>query len=146
MVALHRDGRQTDALRAYQRAQAALAEQVGPGAGPRAAPPRAGHPGAGPQPRRPAPWSSAALPAPSSGWWVGTPSAPRSASACDRRALVTVLGPGGVGKTAVALDVAAGNGASLGHGAVVVDLAGAAEGSEVGDVVATTIGVSDGRR
>ena len=32
---------------------------------------------------------------------------------------------------------------SLADGAVVVDLAGAAEGSEVGDVVATTIGVSE---
>ena len=57
--------------------------------------------------------------------------------------LVTVLGPGGVGKTAVALDVAAGMAPSLADGAVVVDLAGAAEGSEVGDVVATTIGVSE---
>ena len=68
MVALHRDGRQTGALRAYQRAQAALAEQAGlePGRELRRLERAILVQDPSLDVRRS--WSSAALPAPSSGW------------------------------------------------------------------------------
>jgi DNA-binding SARP family transcriptional activator/predicted ATPase len=143
MVALHRDGRQTDALRAFQRAKTALAEQAGlePGRELRRLEGAILVQDPSLDARRS--WSSATLPAPLVRL-VG-----REAERTEIRErlrssrLVTVLGPGGVGKTAVALDVAAGIAPSLPDGAVVVDLAEAAQASEVGDVVATTIGVSE---
>jgi DNA-binding SARP family transcriptional activator len=143
MVALHRAGRQTDALRAFQRASTALAEQAGlePGRELRRLERAILVQDPDLDARRS--WSSAALPAPLVRL-VG-----RDAERAEIRErlrssrLVTVVGPGGVGKTAVALDVAAGLAPSLPDGAVVVDLVGAAEPSEVGDVVATTIGVSE---
>jgi DNA-binding SARP family transcriptional activator/predicted ATPase len=143
MVALHRDGRQTDALRAYQRAQAALAEQAGlePGRELRRLERAILVQDPSLDARRS--WSSASLPAPLVRLVGRDTERAEIRERLRTSRLVTVLGPGGVGKTAVALDVAAGIAPSLPDGAVVVDLAGAAEGSEVGDVVATTIGVSE---
>jgi DNA-binding SARP family transcriptional activator len=143
MVALHRDGRQTDALRAFQRASAALAEQAGlePGRELRRLEQAILVQDPDLDARRS--WSSAALPAP----LVRLVGRDRERGEIRARLrssrLVTVLGPGGVGKTSVALDVAAGLAPSLPDGAVVVDLVGAAEPSEVGDVLATIVGVSE---
>ena len=128
MVALHHDGRQTDALRAYQRAATVLAEEAGlePGRELRRIERAILVQDPSLDPRRS--WSSAAaLPAPLT-MLVGRDE--ERAEIRDRlRAsrLVTVLGPGGVGKTAVALDVAAGMAPALSDGAVVVDLAGTAD-------------------
>jgi predicted ATPase len=144
MVALHRDGRQTDALRAYQRAAAVLADQAGLEPGRELRRLERAILVQDPKLDGRRSWSfAAALPAPLTRL-VG-----RDAERVEIRErlrtsrLVTVLGPGGVGKTATALDVAAGIAPSLPDGAVVVDLAGAADAGEVGDVVATAIGVSE---
>jgi predicted ATPase/DNA-binding SARP family transcriptional activator len=144
MVALHRDGRQAAALRAYQRAQDALGELAGlePGRELRRIE-RAvllQDPGLD----APRPWPAAAtLPAPLVRV-VG-----RDAERAELRErlrssrLVTVVGPGGVGKTTVALDVAAALAPALADGAAVVDLAGAGP-DRVPEVVAATFGVGEG--
>jgi DNA-binding SARP family transcriptional activator len=143
MVALHRAGRQTDALRAYQRAAAALAEEAGlePGRELRRLERAILVQDPSLDARRS--WSSAALPAPLTRL-VG-----RDAERTEIRErlrssrLVTLLGPGGVGKTATALDVAAGIAPAFPDGAVVIDLAGASDERSVAKVVSATIGVSE---
>jgi predicted ATPase len=56
--------------------------------------------------------------------------------------LVTLTGPGGVGKSRLALQAAAGVAASFDGGAWLVELAGLADGSEVPAAVAAVLGVS----
>ncbi len=144
MVALHHDGRQTEALRAYQRAAAVLAEEAGlePGRELRRIERAILVQDPSLDARRS--WSSAAaLPAPLT-QLVGRDHERAEIRELLRTSrLVTVLGPGGVGKTAVALDVAAGMAPALSDGAVVVDLAGTADALEVAEVVSTTLGVSE---
>lgn len=61
------------------------------------------------------------------------------------RNLVTVVGPGGVGKTALAREVARRRGAAHGGGVRVVELAAVTDPSAVPDAVATALGLtSDG--
>ena len=55
--------------------------------------------------------------------------------------LVTITGPGGVGKTRLAIEVALRVGVDLGDGAVFVDLAGVSDPGEVAAAVAGTLGV-----
>src|SRR3954451_9476018 len=118
MLALYRDGRQTDALEVYQRTRTRLAEDIGLDPGPSlqalqadilAQAARIAAPGDGPAAATPPDTGPAvpALPVPSSEL-IG-----RGQRVADIEALleqhpgrlVTLVGPGGVGKTRVALAV-----------------------------------------
>ncbi|MET8983401.1 LuxR C-terminal-related transcriptional regulator [Streptomyces sp. NPDC004539] len=57
--------------------------------------------------------------------------------------LVTLIGPGGVGKTRLALEVAAGSANAFPDGVWLVDLAPVQDPAAVAGVAATTLGVSD---
>lgn len=139
MVALTRAGRQTDALRAYRRATAVLAERTGL---------EPGHelrrletaillqdPSLDAARWQPAPGCA---PVPLAGV-VGRDAA--RASIVARLAasrVVTLVGPGGVGKTTLALDVGATAGDTFADGAVVVELAPVGPG-DVGVAAATAV-------
>jgi predicted ATPase/DNA-binding SARP family transcriptional activator len=139
MVALTRAGRQADALRAYRRAAAELAERTGLQPGPEL--------------RRletAVLLQDPSLEAPR--WRPGPAALPLSLTTvvgrdADRRGVidrlskarvVTLVGPGGVGKTTLAHDVAAAVAADMGDGAVVVDL-GPLAASDVAPAIATTV-------
>src|SRR5688572_23906211 len=62
----------------------------------------------------------------------------------DRR-LVTLFGPGGVGKTRLAFRVAADLERSFGDGAWVVELAPVSDGELVADTVVAALGLRDGQ-
>jgi predicted ATPase/DNA-binding SARP family transcriptional activator len=139
MIALTRAGRQTDALRAYRRAVAVLADRTGL---------EPGHelrrletaillqdPSLDAARWQPAPGCT---PVPLAGV-VGRDAA--RASVVARLAasrVVTLVGPGGVGKTTLALDVGAAAGDTYADGAVVVELAPVGPG-DVGAAAATAV-------
>lgn len=60
----------------------------------------------------------------------------------ERERLVTLVGPGGVGKTRLALEVAATDPGRSEHGTRVVELARVARGEEVPDLVVTALGLA----
>ena len=79
-----------------------------------------------------------------SSWWGGTPSATRCSACCApaRRRLLTLTGPGGVGKTALALAVARDLAADYGPaGVAVVELAPLREARLVLPALARALGV-----
>ena len=160
MVALYRSGRQADALRAYQSARRTLADQLGVEPGPElrrleaavlahdealAVPP--------PVPAAPAPATATPAPAPAA--------APterrlrRPLTAClgrdaerarlerlldDGQRLVTLVGPGGAGKSRLALEVAHALDSRLPDGAWWVELAPVSVGAVMG-ALARTLGL-----
>ncbi len=149
VTALAAEGRAADALRAYQRAASLLAEagldpsehlraaerQALEGSSPLSAP-------TGPTPTR--------TPAPSV---LRRPPPPRRTSSfvgrsadldhveelLDEGRVVTLVGPGGVGKTRLALEIAARRGPTLRHGVAWVDLAPLPEDSSVRDQVTAAV-------
>jgi hypothetical protein len=143
MIALTRAGRQADALRAYRRAAAELAERTGLEPGPEL--------------RRletAVLLQDPSLDAPR--WRPGPGAIPLALTTvvgrdADRRRVidrlgrarvVTLIGPGGVGKTTLAHDVASAVSADMGDGAVVVDLAPLGESDVTAAIAATVAGPS----
>ncbi|HEX5947468.1 MAG TPA: BTAD domain-containing putative transcriptional regulator [Acidimicrobiales bacterium] len=140
MTALTQAGRQTDALRAYRRAAAILVERTGLDPGPEL--------------RRletaillqdpsldAARWQPATASAPSPVTGVvgrDTERAEVVGRLADAR-VVTLTGPGGVGKSTLAIDVAAAAAGTFDDGAVVVDLGSSGPG-DVGLVIAAAVG------
>ncbi|MDD9371879.1 MAG: AfsR/SARP family transcriptional regulator, partial [Acidimicrobiales bacterium] len=140
MTALARAGRQTDALRAYRRVAAILVERTGLDPGPEL--------------RRletaillqdpsldAARWRPATGRAPSRVTGVVGRDAERAevvARLAEAR-VVTLTGPGGVGKSTLAVDVAAAAAATFHDGAVVVDL-GASGPDDIGLAIAAAVG------
>jgi predicted ATPase/DNA-binding SARP family transcriptional activator len=166
MVALYRCGRHTDALEVYQRARARLAEELGlePGpalrglqiqilehdqalaaSNPSVGPDRSARSEddrvaqtqrglvAGPQPRRPPACATATV-----GRERDIGEIVKLLSHSDVH-LVTLTGPGGVGKTRVALEVAHALGPRFGDGACWVELAGVARAEDVSSTVAAAL-------
>ena len=149
MLALYRAGRQSEALEAYRRAHAKLAGELGIEPSPplreleRAIlrhdpslePERAAD-----ETRR------LSLPNPATPLVGREPEIAEVIGLFEQRAArhVTLAGPGGIGKTRLAIAVARELGASFADGAAFVDLASLADASLVPSALATTLGVADG--
>lgn len=128
-LALYRAGRQGDALRAYQRARAVMAEELGVEPGPELRRLEAAvlahdpaldlqqTPVSPPRPARPA------LPIPPTAFVGRTSELSDIERLLAEHTLVTVTGPGGVGKTRLALAAAEAVGPAFPAGVVFVDLA-----------------------
>ena len=141
MLALYRSGRQAEALEAFGRARRVLAEQLGIEPGPglqrlQAAilahdPAVASVPAAvAPRGRLPAPITS----------FVGREQALAEATeSVGRHRLVTLVGPPGVGKSRLALEVARAVQHDFGGGVWFVELARAGRPADVAGVVARTL-------
>ncbi len=148
MLALYRAERQADALEAYRRAHSKLGGELGVEPSPqlrelerailRHDPSLAVEP-------PPEAAARLALPRPA------TPLVGREGQIAavvnlfesSRTRLVTLVGPGGVGKTRLAIAVAESLGARTSEGAVFVELANLADASLVRSAVATAVGVED---
>ena len=142
MTALTCAGRQTDALRAYRAAAAVLVERTGLDPGPELQRLETAillqDPALDAARWRPAPGSA---PAPLT-TLVGRDAERAALSSRLRRArLVTVVGPGGVGKTTLAVAVGAADATAFPDGVVVVDL-GAGGPGDVGAALASAVGVA----
>ncbi len=142
MIALARAGRQTDALRAYRQAAATLVERTGLDPGPELQRLETAvllqDPALDARQWRPAPGTA---PAPLT-VLVGRDeeqAAVRGRLGTTR--LVTLVGPGGVGKTTLAIAVGAAEAADFPDGVIVVDL-GAGGPEDVGAALASAVGVS----
>lgn len=153
VLALARTGRQADALTVYQRARERLVDELGiePGERLRTAEARvlAGDVGPQAEPRRPAATAAAAA---RDG--VGDlPAVPDLLGrdedvevllrALRTAALVTLLGPGGIGKTSLAVTIARAWHERHGGRVVLVELDEVASSDEVVDAVAETLGVAE---
>ena len=147
MLASYREGRQADALEAYRRAYAAFADELGVEPSPELrelerailrhdpslAPVRPHDRGA-----------RLALPRPATALLGRGPgiAAVKGIFAAEAR-LVTLVGPGGVGKTRLAIAAASELGDANEDGAVFVDLAGLTTATLVPSALAAAVGVDD---
>jgi predicted ATPase/DNA-binding SARP family transcriptional activator len=156
MLALYRCGRQADALETYQRTRAALVDELGIEPGPslkamqRAVleqspelelPSRGGSPQLASPPRGTAAGSLPVPPTPTIGREREVAAVGSLLERSDVR-LVTLTGPGGVGKTRLALALARGTGPRFADGACWVELAGVARAEHVATTIAQALGVT----
>ncbi|MGY1744224.1 BTAD domain-containing putative transcriptional regulator [Blastococcus sp. SYSU D00695] len=162
MLALYRSGRQAEALESYAEGRALLADELGvdPGrplqdlygqilrqdpalAAPArpAAPPTPVPAAAPPAPAAPAALPIAALPVPLTAFVGRAEELGVLAGALDGRRLVTLVGPGGSGKTRLALEAARRRPAGA-PPAALAELAGVEDPDLVAAEVATVLGVS----
>jgi predicted ATPase/DNA-binding SARP family transcriptional activator len=154
MLALFRSGRTGDALRAYQRARTALADNLGiePGAALRRLE-LAILAGQEPDPRalnEPRPRveagqrsSGSGLPAPLTALIGRHTEIEQVCAEFDRRRLVTLCGVGGCGKTRLALGVAEALAAGYADGVRFVDLTAVADPAAVAGAVAAALGIRE---
>jgi predicted ATPase/DNA-binding SARP family transcriptional activator len=154
MCALAADGRRTEALRSYQSYRSHLAEAVGtePSAELRDAERRIargwdGRPsgideGAARRttsgPTRPA--RGAALPVPATRWVGPTDTIDATADLVALERVVTLVGPGGVGKTRSATEVASAVEGRFADGVCFVELGAVGDPAQVADAIATSVG------
>ncbi|TQN41958.1 putative ATPase [Blastococcus colisei] len=154
MLALYRAGRQAEALAAYQRARDALAADLGlePGAELRSLQqailqqrPDLGAPERVPAPRQAPPPPSAVrrLPLRLTSFLGRNEDLQRVAGLLHRHRLITVIGPGGVGKTSLALEVARTVAGGFPDGIGVARLAGVVDPVQVPDAVLTALDVRE---
>ena len=148
MLALYRSGRQADALAAYREGRTAMVDELGlePGAALRGLERRILEQdptldvGAG-QDRRPG-----SLPAPPTRT-IGRDRELREISRKlldPRTRLVTLVGPGGIGKTRLAVELARRLDAELADGAVIVDLAPVSDPAQLLPAIGRALGLREG--
>ena len=157
MLALHRSGRQADALRAYQSIRSVLADELGLEPGPElrrleaAILSRDPAIDLGVEPERQHAGRSATartgnLPAPVSSFVGREEEIDAVVDLVGTHRLVTLVGPGGVGKTRLALEVAAATASEHRDGVWLVELASLRDPVNVGPAVATALGLDDAAR
>ncbi|MEV0400654.1 BTAD domain-containing putative transcriptional regulator [Actinoallomurus sp. NPDC050550] len=139
MRALYRAGRQEAALMSYQRLREDLAEELGADPGPEIA---ALHRAILTHDSALAPRPRTNLTAPLSDLIGRAEAVAETRALLETARLVTLTGPGGVGKTRLALEVAAGLVTAYADGVWLVELA-ARTGAEVPDAVAGVLGLRD---
>jgi predicted ATPase/DNA-binding SARP family transcriptional activator len=142
MLALYLDGRQADALATFRRAEAVLADELGLDPGPALAALEHAILNQDPalQPTRPAA-IGIRLPEPPSRLVGRERELLEVRAAVGGQRLTTLLGPGGVGKTRLAIEVGAGLGSEFPEGVVFVDLTGASDRVQIPSEVARACGV-----
>jgi predicted ATPase/DNA-binding SARP family transcriptional activator len=136
MLALHQAGRQAEALEAYRQARTVLVEQLGIEPGPRL---RDVHQAVleqnldTPQP------SATALPRPSTSLFGREADLERLTELVAEARLVTLIGPGGVGKTRLAIEAARRLEADFADGTTFVALAPLAQPGELATAIAVAL-------
>jgi predicted ATPase/DNA-binding SARP family transcriptional activator len=156
MLALHRSGRQADALRVYQDARTVLGEELGLEPGPELQRLEAAilshdpaldlEPGVPPRQTASVDQREGNLPAPISSF-VGRATELEAVTSLVRaHRLVTLVGPGGAGKTRLALEAASAMTAEHRDGVWLIELASLRDPLLVAGAVATAVGVDDGAR
>lgn len=156
MLALYRAGRQADALRAYQVARAVLAEELGLEPGRELQRLEAAVLVQDPsldRPERPRERSDARsdpptgnLPAAVSSFVGRVTELDEVSRQLSARRLVTLIGPGGAGKTRLALEVAGRMRASFDDGAWLVELAPLRDSADVWASIASALRLDDNAR
>jgi predicted ATPase/DNA-binding SARP family transcriptional activator len=143
MVALYRSGRQPDALRAFEAYRRLLAEELGLDPSPdlRALETRILAHDVAPAPRRPAAGAPPPVVTPLTSFVGREAEIAEISRRLDAARLLTLTGPGGVGKTRLALQVAAAVTGRFPDGVVVCELAAVADGDAVAPAVATALGI-----
>jgi predicted ATPase/DNA-binding SARP family transcriptional activator len=137
MVALYRSGRQAEALEAYRGARAVLVEQLGIEPGQRL---REVHQAVLVQDlATEAPATGQGLPLPTTSLVGREPELERLGSLMARARLVTLIGPGGVGKTRLAIEAARRLGGEFSDGAAFVELAPLSRAEELASAIAAAL-------
>lgn len=130
MVALHRSGRQADALRAYRRASDALGEELGIGPSEMLRELEnqilLQDPGLAYRPESPT-----YLPSPASSFVGRENERAKLVELCQRDRMVTLTGMGGIGKTRLAIEVARDCGAMFDDGGLLIDLVDVADADTI---------------
>ena len=143
MVALYRSGRQPDALRAFESYRRVLSEELGLDPSPdlRALEAKILNHDAALAPRRPTLAPADAVLAPVNSFIGREVDGAEVVRRLDAARVLTLTGPGGVGKTRLALHVASAVAGRFPDGVVVCELAPVADPDAVAPVVATALGI-----